>query len=97
MKSISEFLEKLSQSEDEIEVVVFFHVNQFAMDTALNISRWLKKDCNQVEEYLIHLFSLGVLEKMGEGNSAIFSYTQDIEKIRVIDRFIKLMKEKGVR
>lgn len=97
MKSIAEFLEKLSQSSDEMEIVVFFHTNQFAMDTALNIARWLKRDYNQVEEYLDHLFSLGVLEKMGEGNSAIFSYTQDIEKIRVLDRFIKLMKEKGAR
>ncbi len=97
MKSISEFLEKLSQSNDEIEIVIFFHTNQFAMDTALNIARWLKKDYSQVEKYLSHLFSLGVLEKMGEGSSAIFSYTQDIEKIRVLDRFIKLMREKGKR
>ncbi len=97
MKSIAEFLENLSQSDDEIEIVVFFHTNQFAMDTAMNISRWLKKDYSQVEEFLSHLFSLGVLEKMGEGNSAIFSYTQDIEKIRVLDRFIKLMKEKWKR
>jgi predicted transcriptional regulator len=97
MKSIAEFLEKLSQSDDEIEIVIFFHTNQFAMDTALNIARWLKKDHSQVEDYLLQLVSLGVLEKMGAGSSAIFSYTQDIEKIRVLDRFIKLMKEKGKR
>lgn len=97
MKSISEFLEKLSQSNDEMEIVVFFHTNQFAMDTVLNIARWIKKDPTRVEGYLLHLFSLGVLEKMGEGSSAIFSYTQDIEKIKVLDRFIKLMREKGKR
>ena len=97
MKSIAEFLEELSQSNDVLEIVVFFHANQFAMDTALNIARWLKKDFTQIEGYLAHLFSLGVLEKMGEGSSAIFSYTQDIEKIKVLDRFIKLMREKGRR
>ncbi|MBU0701865.1 hypothetical protein KKE26_11355 [bacterium] len=95
MKSITEFLEELSQSNDEMEIVVFFNTNQFAMDTALNIARWLKRDCNQVGDCLTHLFSLGVLEKMGEGNSAVYSYTQDIEKIKVLDRFIKLIREKG--
>ena len=94
MKSISEFLEELTQSNDEMEIVVFFHNNQFAMDTALNIARWLKKDYSQIEDQLTHLFSLGVLEKMGEGSSAIYSYTQDIEKIKVLDRFIKLIRER---
>lgn len=94
MKSISEFLEELSQSNDEMEIVAFFHSNQFAMDTALNVARWLKKDYSQIEDHLTHLFSLGILEKMGEGSSAIYSYTQDIERIKVLDRFIKLVREK---
>jgi predicted transcriptional regulator len=94
MKSISEFLEELSRSDDEMDIVVFFHNNQFAMDTGVNIARWIKKDYNQIKDKLEHLVSLGVLEKMGTGSSAIYSYTQNVEKIKILDKFIKLTKEK---
>jgi len=90
--SVNEFLEEITNSPIRRELVNFFYENQFAMDTAKNLSRWINKDLSEVENNLEELVRLKVLEKIGEGASAIFSYTQNLEIINMIDRFIKITR-----
>lgn len=90
--SISEFLEEITKSPVKMALLNFFYENQFAMDTAKNLSRWINKSLPEVEKDLEELVKLKVLEKIGEGSSAIFSYSQNLETISVIERFIKITR-----
>jgi Fic family protein len=92
VNSVAEFLEEATKSPIRRELLNFFYENQFAMDTAKNLSRWINKDLEEVEKDLEGLVKLKVLEKIGEGSSAIYSYTQDLETINMIERFIKITR-----
>ncbi|MEW6096453.1 MAG: hypothetical protein AB1567_08015 [bacterium] len=92
VESVSEFLEKVTKSPIRRDLLNFFYENQFAMDTARNLSRWINKDLEEVKEELEGLVKLRVLEKIGEGNSAIYSYTQNLETINTIERFVKITR-----
>jgi hypothetical protein len=85
--SITKFLEGISESMVRTEIILFFHRNQFAMDVSRNIARWIGRDIGVVEKELANLVEQKILDKMGEGPSAIYSYTQDLEIIEMIDRF----------
>ncbi|MEW6606081.1 MAG: hypothetical protein AB1414_01335 [bacterium] len=90
--SVSEFLEEVTKSPIRTELVNFFYENQFAMDTAKNLARWINKDLSEVENDLEKLVKLKVVEKIGEGKSAIYSYTQNLETINILDKFIRIMR-----
>lgn len=85
--AIGKFLEGITDSMVRTELILFFHRNQFAMDVSSNIARWIGRDVRAVEKELDGLVEQGILDKMGDGPSAIYSYTQDLEIIEVIDRF----------
>lgn len=90
--TIIEFLEEATKSPIRRELIKFFYENQFAMDTAKNLSRWINKELSEVEKELEGLVKLKILEKIGEGCSSIYSYTQNIETIEIIERFIKITR-----
>lgn len=97
--SVSEFLDKLSANEIRKSIVLFFHYNQFAMDTAANLAKWIK--CRSftdedVERELNALVELKIVEKMGTDYSAVYFYTQNIEIIHTVDRFLRYLKDKGL-
>ncbi|MDI6736308.1 MAG: hypothetical protein QME42_09005 [bacterium] len=90
--SVAGFLEEATKSEIRRDLLFFFYENQFAMDTARNLARWINKDLTDVEKDLEGLARLKILEKIGEGASAIFSYTQNLETATLIERFIKITR-----
>ncbi len=90
--SVSEFLEAATKSPIRRDLVTFFYENQFAMDTAKNLSRWINKNLSEVEKDLEELTKLQVLEKIGEGNSAIYLYTQNLDILNMIEKFIKISR-----
>lgn len=92
ISSLNEFLDEATKSPTRRALINFFYENQFAMDTAKNLSRWVNKDLSDVEKDLEELVKLKVLEKIGEGGSAIYSYTQNIETIETIERFVKISR-----
>lgn len=87
-ENIGKFLEGITESMVRVEIILFFHKNQFAMDVARNIARWIGRDIGIVEKELERLVEQKILERMGTGPSAIYSYTQDIEIIETIEKFI---------
>jgi len=87
-RNIGRFLEGIAESMIRTEIILFFHRNQFAMDVARNIARWIGREIGIVERELDKLVEQGILDKMGTGPSAIYSYTQDVETIEVIDKFV---------
>lgn len=88
VENIGKFLEGIAESMVRTEIILFFHRNQFAMDVARNIARWIGRDVNVVEKELERLVEQKILDKMGQGLSAIYSYTQDVETIETIDKFV---------
>jgi len=92
--SVSEFLDEVTKSSSRVKLLNFFYENPFAMDSAKNLSRWINNDLYEVEKDLEELVKLKVVERIGEGSSAIYSYTQNLEVINMIDRFIQIMRGK---
>lgn len=88
VENIGKFLEGITESMVRIEIILFFHKNQFAMDVARNIARWIGRDVGVVEKELERLVEQKILDRMGTGPSAIYSYTQDIEIIETIEKFV---------
>lgn len=95
--SIPEFLNKLTTNDLRKRLVIFLHQNQFAMDTANNLAKWLKASPQETEKELNTLVEFKVLEKLGSSYSTIYFYTQDLEIIETIDKFLRYSKEKGMR
>lgn len=87
-ENIGRFLEGIAESMVRTEIILFFHRNQFAMDVARNIARWIGRDVAVVEKELDKLVEQKILDRMGVGASAIYSYTQDLEIIEIIDKFV---------
>ncbi len=87
-ENIGKFLEGIAESMVRTEIILFFHRNQFAMDVARNIARWIGRDIGVVEKELQKLVEQKILDGMGTGTSAIYSYTQDVEIIETIDKFV---------
>ncbi|MEW6102460.1 MAG: hypothetical protein AB1630_01375 [bacterium] len=87
-ENIGRFLEGIAESMVRTEIILFFHRNQFAMDVARNIARWIGRDVAVVEKELVGLVEQKILDRMGTGPSAIYSYTQDVETIETIDKFV---------
>lgn len=87
-ENIGKFLEGITESMVRIEIILFFHRNQFAMDVAKNIAKWIGRDVGVVEKELERLVEQKIVDKMGTGPSAIYSYTQDVEIIEIIDKFV---------
>lgn len=90
--SVTEFLEEATKSPIRLKLLNFFYENPFVMDTAKNLSRWINEELYEIEKDLNGLVKLKVLEKIGESASAIYLYTQNLETITTIERFIKIMR-----
>jgi len=90
--SVSEFLDEVTKTPIREKLLNFFYENPFAMDSAKNLAKWINNDFYEVEKDLEELVKLKVLERIGEGSSAIYFYTQNVEMMNMIDRFIKIRR-----
>lgn len=57
----------------QLEIATFFEQNPYAMDTADNLSRQIRRELSVCGPIFDSLINKGILEKMGEGDSAILS------------------------
>ncbi|MFH0774547.1 MAG: hypothetical protein V2A53_03500 [bacterium] len=73
----------------KLELLIFFTRNQYAMDTATRFSEFIKRPEAYVREALEFFTRKGIVEKMGEGETAIYSFTSDLEVIHTIDELAK--------
>ncbi|MCL6639606.1 MAG: hypothetical protein K6T80_08030 [Firmicutes bacterium] len=95
-EKLEQLLAAITDSIIKISLVVFFHRNQGALDSAEGLARWVGKKTEEVERALAELTDVGIVDKIGEGRFAAYSYTQDEEMIRAIEEFVMAMaRENG--
>lgn len=71
------------------EILAFLVTNK-AVDTAHGLSVWLGLPEEEVEVALESLVQAGVLNRQGEGKSAIYSYRPNSEIANLVDAFLQL-------
>ncbi|MBU1599385.1 hypothetical protein KKG61_04685 [bacterium] len=86
---IREIFSEILLAMTKLELLIFFSRNQYAMDTASRLSEFVKRPEAYVREALEFFVKKGIVEKMGEGETAIYSFTSDLETIHTIDEFAK--------
>ena len=91
---IREIFSEILMAMTKLELLVFFSRNQYAMDTASRFSEFVKRPESYVREALEFFVKKGIVEKMGEGETAIYSFTSDLEVIHTIDEFSKSILRK---
>jgi hypothetical protein len=78
----------------KLELLIFFLKNQYAMDTARRFSDFIKRPETYVRESLEFFVRKRIVEKMGDGETAIYSFTNDMEAIHTIEELIKFTLRK---
>ena len=93
---IREIFSEILMAMTKLELMIFFLRNQYAMDTARRFSEFVKRPESYVRESLEFFVKKGIVEKMGEGETAIYSFTSDLETIHTIEEFIKPILRKKI-
>ncbi|MCM3212932.1 MULTISPECIES: hypothetical protein [Niallia] len=63
-----------------LECMLFFKANPYAMETKSSISTRLGRNMFEVENVIEQLTQMSIIEKYGEGDSAIFRYKEPLVK-----------------
>jgi hypothetical protein len=79
-----------------LELLIFFTRNQYAMDTARKFATFVKRPESFVKQELDYLTKCGLVDKMGEGDTAIYSFTNDLELIQKVDEFCRNLSKRRV-
>jgi predicted transcriptional regulator of viral defense system len=87
---------EILMSMTKLELLIFFSKNQYSMDTARRFSEFIKRPESYVRESLEFFVRKGIVEKMGDGETSIYSFTSDMEAIHTIEEFIKPILRKKV-
>lgn len=93
--AVQDLLNSICNSIIKIGLVIFFHQNPGALDTAEGLARWVGKKETEVKKAMDELAKTGIIEVFGEGPSAIYSYTQDEVLLKAIDKFITGFSREG--
>lgn len=67
-----------------MECTLFFQENPYTFETAEGLALRLGRKREHIEPILQHLVSLSILEKIGEGDRAIYRYNQPVVKSEVV-------------
>jgi len=78
----------IADSIVKVELLLFFHSNPMAMDTARGLSMWLGMDMRAVEKAADELADAMVLKRYGEGEDAVYTLTDDPEVKRAVVEFV---------
>lgn len=96
MNNIEEIFEELNSALIRIEILIFFSKNPYAMDTISRFSGWLKRPPSDIARELDYFVRKRIVEKMGDGENAIYSYTSDIDITSKIDEFVKNISKRRI-
>lgn len=96
MNNIEEILEEFKAVLIRIEILIFFSKNPYTMDTVNKFSELLKRPPSNIAKGLDYFLQKGIVEKIGEGENAIYAYTSDIDIVSKIDEFIKALSQRRI-
>ncbi|MGG0719938.1 hypothetical protein ABE096_20515 [Robertmurraya massiliosenegalensis] len=60
----------------KVECTLFFEENPYTLETAEGLASRLGRKTNELVLILEHLVAVSILEKIGEGDQAIYRYVQ---------------------
>ena len=95
-RDVRRVLDEILDSLVKLDLLVYFHRNQDAADTAEGLAVWVGSDPEKVQRAADDLVKVGILEKKGE----IYHYTRDPEVVGAIERFINeryMVREERMR
>lgn len=97
MNNIDEIFKELESALLRIEILIFFSKNPYTMDTIHKFSGWLKRHPFDIQREFDYFTRKGIVEKIGEGENAIYSYTSDIDIVNKVNEFVEnLAKRKRI-
>lgn len=96
MKHIEEMFREFESVLIRIEILMFFSKNPYTMDTLNKFSGYLKRSPHNIAREFDYFIQKGIVEKIGEGENAIYSYTTDPSIITEIDEFIKNLLKRRI-
>jgi hypothetical protein len=62
----------------QVECVMFFHNNPYALESVEGLSLRLGRDVEHLEAIILRLVTLAILEKIGNGPRSIYRYIPPI-------------------
>ncbi|MEW6103510.1 MAG: hypothetical protein AB1630_06820 [bacterium] len=96
MNTIDGMLKEFEAILTRIEILIFFSKNPYAMDTLSKFSGWLKRPPSDIAREFDYFAEMGIVEKMGEGENAIYSYTSNLDITSKIEEFIKTLGKRRI-
>jgi hypothetical protein len=94
---IETFLHKVADSFIKIELIKFFHRNQYLLGTVEDIAVAIGRDKKTTARAVPHLLAAGVLKANGRGGAALWSYAPDPPMTQHIDAFLAYYKTESGR
>ena len=76
----------ISRSDLHKKVITFFHENPAAIDTLRGVSTWVRAEEKLVKKVLSELSEVGILNSIQVSSTVGYSYTQDLQIIKMIDK-----------
>ncbi|HIE09897.1 MAG TPA: hypothetical protein EYP65_08635 [Armatimonadetes bacterium] len=89
-------LEEILDSLVKLDLLVYFHRNPDAADTAEGLAVWVGSDPEKVQQAAEDLVKVGILEKKGD----IYHYTRDPQIVGAVERFVNeryMVREERMR
>ncbi|MCS6858840.1 MAG: hypothetical protein NZT92_00805 [Abditibacteriales bacterium] len=83
------WLRAVLDSPAKVELLAFFYLNQYTVDDAAGLSRWLGLDLEKVSIAAEELSQAHILTKIGEGKDAVFTLNRDEKIQEAVENFIK--------
>ncbi|MCS7252911.1 MAG: hypothetical protein RMK18_05035 [Armatimonadota bacterium] len=78
----------IANSIVKVELLLFFHSNPMAMDSAKGLSMWLGRDQKAIEQAANELVEAMILRRYGEGEDAVYALADDPEVRRALMDFV---------
>lgn len=95
-RDVREVLEEILDSLVKLDLLVYFHRNPDAADTAEGLAIWVGSDPEKVRRGAEELVRVGILEK----HEDIYHYTRDQEVVDAVERFMNeryMVREERMR
>lgn len=88
---IERFIDHRIHSPLDIDIIVYFHENPIAVESAKGVAKRLGKNVKEVAEALHRFESRGVVRNMATKGASLYTYSAGDNLSSVINRFVRLV------
>lgn len=90
--NIKQFIQTVADTQIKKDLIVFFDQNP-CMDDCRGLSVWVNQEPEAIAEEIDDLVAAGILQKYGDGPSAIYAYDPQPEVSATVRQFVDFYKE----